>query len=68
MHTSKNKIYYLVLKISYSFLQKVQLLIMQINNYRKLSFILTYAHNSDPSGRTYVKRLKQRPLNTTRTL
>jgi hypothetical protein len=57
MHTSKIKIYYLVLKIPYSFLKKVQLLIMQRNNYRKLSFIPTYAHNRDSSGRTYVSKM-----------
>jgi hypothetical protein len=54
MHTTKIKIYHSVLKIPYSFLKKVQLLIMQMNNYRKLSFTPTYAHNSDPSGHVYV--------------
>jgi len=57
MHTSKTKIYYLVLKIPYSFEKKVQLLIMQMNNYRKLTFILTHAHNSDSCGLTYVCKM-----------
>lgn len=57
MHTTKIKIYYLVLKIPYSFLKKVQLLIMQMNNYRKLSFIPTYAHNSDPSVHVYACKM-----------
>lgn len=57
MPTWKIKNYYFVLKIPYSFLKKVQLLIMQTNNYRKLSFIPTYAHNNDPSGRTYVCKM-----------
>jgi len=53
----KIKIYYLVLKTPHSFLKKVQLLIMHINNYRKLSFTPTYAHNTDPSGHIYVCKM-----------
>ena len=30
---------------------------MQMNNYLTLSFIATYTHNSNPSGRTHVYKM-----------
>jgi hypothetical protein len=69
MHTSKIKIYYFVLKIPYSFLKKVQLLIMQKNNYRKLRLYQHMHITAIPvAAPMYVKCIKQQPLSTTRTL